>query len=431
MASRPLRVEELAQFLGFDFAVGRIPKFQQDWLLNDPVDAVLSITPSLLAIVDIDGSSVIQFSHFSVKEFLMSTRLACASDIILCRYHISLTHAHILTAQACLGMLLYLDKDITRDDLEKFPLVEYAAEHWVDHARFEDVSGTVEVGMRRLFDPTKHHFAVWVWIHDLEDRYWRREKRGGRPSEPRGTPLHYAALCGLDAIAKFLVIERSQDLDSRGFRHRSTALHLASRSGRAEISRVLLDNGADAEIRDDDMSSPLHLASREGHVEVVRILLARGVDAAAKDEFNFTPQFLAFQGGHMEVIRVFLEFGMDLVAEDVNEWPLLQRALFEGDIERVDALQDYGLDLMAEIAETDNGPLRAASLGGHAAAVRLLLDYGVDVTTKGDDGLTTLHVASLGGHVEVVRILLEHGLDATSQSEGGITPLHTASGGGM
>ena len=37
VASRPLRVEELGQFLGFDFAAGLIPKFHGTWLLEDPV----------------------------------------------------------------------------------------------------------------------------------------------------------------------------------------------------------------------------------------------------------------------------------------------------------------------------------------------------------------------------------------------------------
>ena len=102
--------------------------------MEDPVDAVLFTTSSLLAVVNYDGSPVIQFSHFSVKEFLTSSRLAEASDVVLRRHHIHMTHAHTLTAQACQGMLLYLDKSTTRTDLERFPLAEYAAEHWVDHA---------------------------------------------------------------------------------------------------------------------------------------------------------------------------------------------------------------------------------------------------------------------------------------------------------
>ena len=68
VASRPLHVEELGQFLGFDFAAGPIPKFHATWLLEDPVYAVLSTVPSLLAIVDADGSPVIQFSHFRSKN---------------------------------------------------------------------------------------------------------------------------------------------------------------------------------------------------------------------------------------------------------------------------------------------------------------------------------------------------------------------------
>lgn len=74
-AFRPLRVEELAEVLSFDFKTGSIPKFHEGWRLGDPIDAVLSTTSSLLAIVDVQGSPVIQFSHFSVKEFLTSTAL--------------------------------------------------------------------------------------------------------------------------------------------------------------------------------------------------------------------------------------------------------------------------------------------------------------------------------------------------------------------
>ena len=429
VASRPLHVEELAQFLGFDFASEPIPKFHGTWLLEDPVYAVLSTVPSLLAIVDVDGSPVIQFSHFSVKEFLTSARLAESSDTILRRYHITLTRSHTLTASACLGMLLHLDKNTTRDDLEKFPLAEYAAEHWVDHARFEDVPQNVEDAMKRLFDPNHFHFAIWVWIHDLEDRYWRRERRGERPSQPRGTPLHYAALCGLDAIVKFLVIEHSQDVDTRGFGHESTALHLASRGGHVEVACFLLDNNANAEARDRRSSTPLHVASNMGRVEVVRLLLERGVDPTAKDENTYTPPDLALLAGHVEVTRVFLEPVVDVDTGNIPNWTPLDRALFEGNIE-----------LSRTLLERDAGSIGLANglevafevtlLGGSAEAVRLLLEYGLDATATPNnaDGLTLLHCSSIVGHVDFVRVLLEHGADITAQNSVGFTSLHFASG---
>ena len=140
VAVRPFRVAELAEVLSFDFKTGSIPKFHEGWCSGDPVDAVLSTTPSLLSIVDADGSPVIQFSHYSVKEFLTSSRLAETHDIICRRYHISMTLAHTLAAQACLGILLHLDKNVVnRESLEKYPLVEYAARNWIHHAQFEGV----------------------------------------------------------------------------------------------------------------------------------------------------------------------------------------------------------------------------------------------------------------------------------------------------
>ena len=143
VASRPLRVEELAELLAFDFNVGSTPRFNEGWRLEDPINAVQSTCPSFLAVVDIGGSQIIQFSHCSVKEFLTSSRLAEAQPEIS-RYHVSMTPAHTLVAKACLGILLHLDENVAKDAFQKFPLAPYAALHWFDHARFEGVSRNVE-----------------------------------------------------------------------------------------------------------------------------------------------------------------------------------------------------------------------------------------------------------------------------------------------
>ena len=42
VASRPLRAEELAEFLAFDFNARPMPTFREDWRLEDPLEAVLS-----------------------------------------------------------------------------------------------------------------------------------------------------------------------------------------------------------------------------------------------------------------------------------------------------------------------------------------------------------------------------------------------------
>ena len=95
-AVRPLRVEELAGVLAFDFndtVTEGIPKLKPDWRWEEQELALLSACSSLIAIVQAGDSRVVQFSHFSVKEFLTSPRLATASGEVS-NYHIDFEPAH-------------------------------------------------------------------------------------------------------------------------------------------------------------------------------------------------------------------------------------------------------------------------------------------------------------------------------------------------
>src|ERR1700761_2483782 len=149
VAARPLHVEELAELLAFDFQATSergIPTLREDWRWNDQEQAVLSTCSSLITIVRDGDSRVVQFSHFSVKEYLTSPRLAQSHGDVS-RFHIDLNAAHTILAQACLGTLLRLEEHTGNSGSKWFPLAEYAAQHWAEHARFEDVSSRVRDGM--------------------------------------------------------------------------------------------------------------------------------------------------------------------------------------------------------------------------------------------------------------------------------------------
>ena len=424
VASRPLRVEELAEILAFDFKAGPIPKFCEGWRLPNPVDAVLSTCSTLLAIVDVKGSSVVQFAHFSVKEYLISARLAEASEETCRRYHVSMTHAHTLVAQACLGVLLHLDENITQVSLKKFPLANYAGEHWVGHSLFENVSQKLEDGMKQLFDPSKPHFAVWIWIHDPYRDF--QTKRAERPLPPIGTPLHYAAHCGLHAIARFLIAEHSLDVNSRSFEDNSTPLRLTSMQGHVEIARVLLETGADVMTQDKDGRSPLHWASSSGHVEVARVLLEGGADTNTQDKDRQSPLHLASSKGHLEVARVLLEGGTDASTQDKDGRSPLHLASSKGHVEVARVLLEGGADASTQ-AKNGQSPLHRASSHGHVELARVLLEEGADASTQAKNGQSPLHLASFWGYVEVARVLLEEGADASTQDNYGWSPLHMAS----
>jgi ankyrin repeat protein len=426
VASRPLHVKELADLLAFDFEAGSIPKFHKDWRLKKPADAILSTCSTLLAIVNDQGSPVIQFSHFSVKEFLTSTRLAEAADIFSRRYHVSMSPAHTLVAQACFGILLHLDKDITRDSLEDFPLAEYAAEHWVDHARFEDVSRNVEDGMKQLFDPSKPHLAICFWIYDPAAPFYKRGTPNETPLPLRQTSLHYAAFWGLHPVVEFLIIRHSQDVCSRDHPDNATPLHLASREGHVEVACKLIERGADVTAQTKHGQTPLHLALHWGQVYVVRMLIECGANVTAQDNLGWTPLHFASQVGEVDVARMLIERGADVKAQNNHGWTPLHLASQEGGVEVARILIECGADVTAQdnYGET---PLHLASQVGEVDFARMLIERGADVKAQNNYGYTPLHLASQEGKVDIARMLIERGADVKAQKNYEYTPLHLAS----
>ena len=325
VAYHPLQVEELAEILAFDFEVGPIPEFCKEWRLQNPVAAVLSTCSTLLSLVNVqdyflfhnsNNHQVMQFAHFSVKEYLTSTRFAEKHDSISSRYHISMTPAHTVITQACLGMLLHLDQTITWDSLSQFPLVNYAAKHWFGHARFEGVSQNAEAGMKRLFDRTKPYLSIWLWIHDPTGVSQQRREEDEGLFPLHGTPLHYAAFCGLYDISMILATEYPKDVNSQSFDDASMPLHLTSREGYVDVARMLVERGADVSAQDKDGETPLHRASSGGRVDVARMLVERGADMSAQDKDGETPLHRALSGGHVDVARMLMEHGANVSAQD-------------------------------------------------------------------------------------------------------------------
>ena len=424
VVSRPLRVEELAEVLAFDFEAGQIPIFHEDWRLEDPIEAVLSTCSTLLCLVNTENSQVIQFSHFSVKEFLTAARFAEKGNTISSRYHVSMTPAHTLVAKACLGLLLHLDKDITRDTLLAFPLAKYAAEHWFEHARFEGVSQNAEEEMLQMFDRRTPHLGVWLWISDPTIRFWGRMHPN--PSlTPNGTPLHYASFCGLYDVVNILAAERPQDVNSRIFIRGETPLQVTSRGGHTDLARLLIEHGAEAAVQSEIGSTPLHEASFGGHVDLARLLIEHGAEAAAQDEDGMTPLHHASFGGHVDLARLLIKHGADIAAQNVSGTPL-HLASLRGHMDLAQLLIEHGADAKAQ-SRDGTTPLHRASLGCHVDLARLLIEHGADAAAQDMHGTAPLHEVAFGCHVGLARLLLEHGADTAAQAMDGSTPLHGAS----
>jgi hypothetical protein len=262
VAIRPLRVEELAEVLAVDFDnADGIPKLNPMWRWGDEEQALLASCSSLIAIVESGESRVVQFSHFSVREFLTSTRLATSSGDVL-RYHVALEPAHPILGQACMSILLRSDDRDEESGIylgNTSPLARYAAKHWVAHAQFEHVSSYLRPSMESLFDLDKPYFAAWLKLHDI-DTSERSTFSVFKTldSKLRGaSSLYYAALCGFQDLVEYLIIKYPQHVDaSGGWYVRPLVAALAGKH--FQTAELLRHSGAHPNVRDLSRNTPLH-----------------------------------------------------------------------------------------------------------------------------------------------------------------------------
>jgi ankyrin repeat protein len=472
VALRPLRVEELAELLAFEFkAQGSVPKYRTDWRPNDQVEAVLSTCSSLISIVDDNDSQVVQFSHFSVKEFLMSDRLTSSLGDFS-QYQILLRPAHTILAQACLGYLLHLDGHVDERIVKGFPLAEYAAKYWVMHAKFEDVASRVKTGIETLFDGNKPHFAAWVGIYNMDGK----SSPESPPKIP--TPLYYSSLCGFPDLVEHLstkhpehvnaiggkynfpllaalvrehirvaeiLLKHGANVDIRGLRKR-TPLHQSIRC--IGMVQSLLDKGADVNCRWMDLRTPLHLAVYHRELAVARVLVKHKADVDSRDKEGKTPLHLLLEVNgrdnddilDLSLARLLLEHCTDVNIQRTGGWAggwtLLHEAAFGWKLEIVRVLLDYSANPNAENDEGET-PLHLVlrrrqydrSQERGVDIVRLLLEHGVDVNVQEKDGWTSLHWAALKGMVDVSQALLNHGANTKLETVWGKTALHLVSEG--
>jgi hypothetical protein len=330
---------------------------------------VMSACSSLVTIVEDGDSRVVQFSHFSVKEFLTADRLAEPMRDVS-RYHIELEAAHTILAQACIGVLLRLDDHVDQDNIKDFPLARYAAEYWPSHAKFGSVSARIEDGMECLFDEDKPHFSTWLWIYNEKGR---RRMSTMRPEKPGAVPLYHAARLGFHDLAAHLIAEHPEHVNARDY-VQETAMHRAAGGGYTDILSLLLEHDADVDSRDLIDATSLHWASWIGKVSAGKCLLDHGADINARDVDDWTPLFAAAHEGHVEFAQMLLERGAVIDARNNEGKTSLHRAVERGKIEVARLLLKHGADVNAR----DESGKTPSQFTTQQEILELLSEYGAE-----------------------------------------------------
>ena len=94
-------------------------------------------------------------------------------------------------------------------------------------------------------------------------------------------------------------------------------LHSACKNGQSLLVKNLLKAKVNINALDSEGLSPLHLAVIEGHIEVTNLLINEGANIEIKDlKCGSSPLLYACQNGRLKIVKILLEKGADINAKN-------------------------------------------------------------------------------------------------------------------
>jgi ankyrin repeat protein len=234
------------------------------------------------------------------------------------------------------------------------------------------------------------------------------------------TPLLYATLYGNGDSVR-LLLESGADPN---IRNDGGATALMWAVGDLDKTRLLLDHGADANARSDDGRTPLLIAAgRFGSSAVVKLLLDHGANPSASSIGllgGMTPLAEAAYAGDEAIIRILKEGGADLKSAGFLPLVLALRANCAKCVEML--LKSANPQVLNIAMFLGCPPL------GDASTVKALLDRGADANAKDPEGHPILMMAASSEALpmETVKILLERGADVHAKGANGATAIDLA-----
>lgn len=165
----------------------------------------------------------------------------------------------------------------------------------------------------------------------------------------------------------------------------------------------------------------LQEAINNDNINLTKELLDKG--AEVNDEFGAgrTPLINAIDKGDADIVRLLIERGGKVDFESYGGWIPLLKAIDKGDVDIVRLLIDRGanVNLKNKFGVT---PLMRIGKSNNIEITKMLLKAGANVNyTDGDDGNTPLIEVATNGHPEIIQLLIDKGADINHKNTNGYT----------
>ena len=220
------------------------------------------------------------------------------------------------------------------------------------------------------------------------------------------TPLHIACMCGnfgcINRLLKYGASVSAQDNDD------NTPLSLAVLNRHDSIVLAMVTKlGCDP---NDGVS--LHTACKYNNFSIVNVLIEYGANVNVKDGHGNTPLQIAVEYRNDEIAALLLNHeelkcNLDLIKDEFLN-SILRTAIKMGQHKAIIALLNYNGELNSVYErETGRSLLHEASWYGNRRIMELLIrDYGMSPLLVDEEGNTPLHLCSKRGHSDCVHYLL-------------------------
>ena len=229
------------------------------------------------------------------------------------------------------------------------------------------------------------------------------------PRRYNRTALMLAAASGKIEIVDALLDRSGIKVDFKDLEG-NTALSLATIAGHSDIIESLLEH------EDLDINSQTSLGTtalmfsvtaKGGREDITRLLLNKGADSSIKDrEGGGTAMLRAVDAGNTTMVQLLLDYNANVdIDDDLNRGLLHSAALnSDGDAGLVQLLLENGLDVNAQ-DQNGKTPLHDTGRIGNYKVAKLLLNSGADQSIRDKYGRTPRTAAWQYGNLKVLRIL--------------------------